>query len=147
VQLVDARDLAAFVVDAGGSGLAGKFNVVGPASEATFADMIAACERAAGVEARPMWVGDDHLLRHSVEPWQELPLWLKPSDRGFCRIDNRAARAAGLGLRSLDDTVRDILAWDTTRPAEERVDPMPREREETLLATFARSGVRDGGDG
>jgi 2'-hydroxyisoflavone reductase len=136
VQLIDARDLATFMVDGMEAGRTGVYNVTGPARPTTMEQLLATCLAVSGSGAEPVWVGEDALLEHGVEPWSELPLWLPAADAGFMQVDASRAREAGLHVRPLAETVADTLAWDRTRPAEERVDLLGRERERALLAAL-----------
>ena len=64
------------------------------------------------------WLPEEFLLAQGVQQWMELPLWLAGHDQnGLCE----RARAAGLTLRSLEETARDTRAWDLTR---ERAAPL-----------------------
>jgi 2'-hydroxyisoflavone reductase len=110
VQLLDARDLAAWIIRSLEWGTHGVFNAAGPASPTIFADLTAACRRATGSTATVDWVGSPFLLANHVEPWTELPLWLPPEQAALCQIDNRRALAQGLRCRSLAETAADVLA-------------------------------------
>jgi 2'-hydroxyisoflavone reductase len=109
LQLVDARDLAAFVVELTAAGASGTFNAVG--EDLTWGDMLAAvC--ALGADATPVWVPDVKLLAAGVDDAQ-LPLWIPaddPESVGFMRIDGSRARAAGLHHRPIEQTARDTHA-------------------------------------
>ena len=78
MQLVDARDLAAFMLDCGERGTAGTFNATAPTGNATFGSWLADCVDATGSGATLTWVADGILLAHGVETWTELPLWMPP---------------------------------------------------------------------
>ncbi len=123
VQLIDARDLAAFVLDGVERGLAGTFNVV--TEPVTFRELLAA----AGAGDRVAWVGAERLVAVGVALWEELPLAADPVDAGFLTFSSTRARAAGLRTRPLAETLADVRAWDATRPPAERRDPFARERE------------------
>lgn len=125
VQVVDARDLAAFVVTLLEEGTAGTFNAVGPAEPATLADLWAACATAAGTAPELVPVDDAFLSEQDAPPF---PLVL-PADRdldGLFRRDAARGRRAGLRQRPLEATARDTLAWDRERgepPMEGVLDP------------------------
>ena len=113
IQYVDSRDLAAFCIDAGLSGLDGPFNVLGPPGQTSMADLLLACLEVTGSDARLRWVDPEVIEEAGIEPWTELPVWLPPGEmhgamHGF---DTRAARAAGLRSRLLSETVADTWAW------------------------------------
>jgi 2'-hydroxyisoflavone reductase len=85
------------------------------------------------------WVPSARLLAAGVDPWMGVPLWIAaPGWEGANDVDVSRALAAGLSLRPLAETIRDILAWDLARggpaPADEG---LSREREEDLLRLLA----------
>ena len=110
VQLVDVRDLAAWIVTAAEERLAGPFNATGPA---TMGAVLDAARRVSGSTARAVEVDDAFLTGQGVGEWMELPLWIDPSNddwRHFMEVDATRATAAGLTFRPLDDTVAATLA-------------------------------------
>jgi 2'-hydroxyisoflavone reductase len=125
VQLIDGRDLAAFALALTTEGATGVFTVCAPTS--TFGELIAACRIATGSDASPTWVPESLLLKHGVEPFAELPLWLddKPEHRIFTTFSNARARAAGLALRSLEETARDTWLWLRAVRAGKEPEPVP----------------------
>jgi 2'-hydroxyisoflavone reductase len=110
VQLVDVRDLAAWIVTAAEERLSGAFNATGPA---TMGAVLDAARRASGSTARAVEVDDAFLTGQGVGEWMELPLWIDPSNddwRHFMEVDASRATAAGLTFRPLDETVAGALA-------------------------------------
>jgi 2'-hydroxyisoflavone reductase len=118
VQLIDGRDLAAWMVRLAAGGQTGTFNATGPAATLTMGEMLAACQAAASPEATLTWVDDEFLLAQEVAPWQDLPFWVPASSEnapGLFTIDCRRALATGLTFRPLAETVQDTLAWANRR--------------------------------
>lgn len=113
LQLIDARDLAAWMLDALERGLSGTYNTTGPEGQVSFADLVAACAEVTGAEVAPVWVDDAFLVEHGVAPWTELPFWLPhgPDTARRFRVDTRAAEREGLRCRPVRDTVADTWAW------------------------------------
>jgi 2'-hydroxyisoflavone reductase len=113
MQLVDARDLAAFMLDAGQNGTAGTFNATAPAGNATFGSWLTDGVDATGSDATLTWVDDKVLLDHEVEPWTELPLWMPAGQDGDAVWQAATDRtvAAGMRNRPVRDTVADTWAW------------------------------------
>ena len=128
VQLVDARDLGAFLVRLAESRTGGIVNATGPAKPLTLGEML---ERIApGADLR--WVDDRTLLDAGVGPWMELPLWLPGEEHGgILRVDIARALAAGIAFRPLEETARDTLAW--SRAAGEQRPTLSRAKESELL--------------
>jgi len=117
-QLVDARDLAAWMLDAVEAGLAGVYNATN--------EGVPWSELLAG--ANITWVTDEFLQEHEVGEWMELPLWI--AGTGFEVAVGRAV-AAGLRFRPLAET----LGGAAAAAAVEGVGLTP-EREAELLAAW-----------
>jgi len=113
LQLIDARDLGAFLLDSGTSGTPGTFNVTGPRGNATMGSWLGDAVAATGSDARLTWVDDAFLLEREVEAWTELPLWMPRGQDGdhVWDADTGAAERAGLRVRPVTETVRDTWAW------------------------------------
>jgi nucleoside-diphosphate-sugar epimerase len=135
-QVIDARDLAAFVVSAAERRLAGTFNAVDRPT--TRADLLETCNRVAGAEAELVWVDGEFLAEQGVGEWLELPLWVhSPELAGLLAVDPARAFAAGLETRPLAETVRDTLAWVAAGEAPETEAGLERAKEERLLRAWA----------
>jgi nucleoside-diphosphate-sugar epimerase len=143
VQLVDARDLAAWMLDLAERRVAGAFNGTAPAGATMMRDVLEAAVTATGSGARLRWVGDEALLAAGVEPWDELPLWLPARTMpGTWQIGTSRAREAGLRCRPVAETVADVWAWlrdgGEATLGDWQADYRPRgldpERERALLA-------------
>jgi 2'-hydroxyisoflavone reductase len=115
IQVIDARDLAGWMLDLVERSATGTFNATGPEEPVPMQRLLETCRSVAGSDARFTWVAEDFLLEQGVAPWSELPLWIPDAD-DITPIGR--ALAAGLRFRPLADTVRDTLAWDATRPAD-----------------------------
>ena len=145
VQLIDARDLAAFALALVERGAEGTFDVVTPAGMLTLGGVLDACREACGSEAAPVWVDERFLLDHAVEPWTELPLWTPGEDfAGFQRSDTSRAVAAGLTVRPIAETAADTLAWAATAAPDPGA-AMTREREADAPGGVGRTGELAGG--
>jgi 2'-hydroxyisoflavone reductase len=109
VQLIDARDLAAFVLDMTVARATGIFNAVG--EWLTWGEMLAACV-VPGSATELVWISDEQLRQAGVAE-DALALWIAADDRdsaGFMRVSGARAAAAGLRHRALAQTARDVLA-------------------------------------
>jgi 2'-hydroxyisoflavone reductase len=132
-QLIDVRDLGAWLVVLGERGAAGTYNATH--SGFTWAELVESGQRVTGSDARPIWIDQRWLAEQGVGEWMELPMWLQdPEWVGMNRADSSRAVAAGLEFRPLDDTVRATLEHaETTDGAGLRP-----ERERELLDAVAR---------
>jgi len=110
VQVIDARDLAAWCVRLAETQQSGTFNAVGPPMP--MRTVLETCRDAAGVDARLVWCPDADLLAAGVAPWTGLPLWIPeddPDHGGMLLARSERAVAAGLRTRPLRETVVDVL--------------------------------------
>jgi 2'-hydroxyisoflavone reductase len=140
VQLVDVRDLAAWLLDAGGRRLAGAYDVVG--ERHPLGEHLGVARQVAGHAGPVRPASSAWLVEHGVEPWmgpRSLPLWLP--DRswwGAGARDGSRARGAGLHHRPLAETLADTLAWERTLPTDrERRAGLTPDAERALLADLA----------
>jgi 2'-hydroxyisoflavone reductase len=145
VQVIDVRDLAAWLVLVVEEKHLGVFNGVGP--EIPMRDLVGACVAAASDPARPVWVPASFLAEQGVAPWRDMPAWVPRGGdlQAFASVPPAAAIARGLTLRPIADTARDTLAWWKTLPEERRASPragLAPEREKEVLAAWKASGGR-----
>jgi nucleoside-diphosphate-sugar epimerase len=146
VQFIDARDLADWIVRQAEEGAVGLFNATGPVPRPTLEELLETCRRTANPRARLHWVGADFLREREVGELQEVPFWLVDPDlAGFMNVDASKAMEAGLAFRSIEETVRDTVAWARDHPGWEPpymhgVQPAPAgmdpKREAELLAEW-----------
>jgi nucleoside-diphosphate-sugar epimerase len=110
VQLIDVRDLAAWIVHAAETGVTGRFNAVSPPGPQSA--LLEACARGTGGAPTFTYVDEDWLVAREVGQWMELPLWVYTSEPGAGRMleaDASRAIAAGLTFRPLEETSRVTL--------------------------------------
>lgn len=113
VQYIDARDLAAWILDGAESTRTGTYNATSPPGTRTLGEVLDAAAVASGRSPEVVWADEDFLLDQGVEPWSELPLWVpsKGDFAGFTSYDTSAAEREGLTLRPTAETVADTLEW------------------------------------
>ncbi len=134
LQVIDARDLAAFLLELGERRVSGVFNGTAPIGQTTMGELLA------GGDLR--WIPEDRLEAAGVEPWMELPLWMPERYAGTWNVGTERAQAAGLRCRPVAETLADVAAWLraggeaelTDWRAQTRPRPMSAEREAELLA-------------
>ena len=139
IALVDARDLAGWLVETAERGETGAVNATGPTGMTTLGGLLDLCRHVTGGDAEWVPVPESDLIEAGVEPWVHLPLWL-PSDvaRTAWDVDTTRARELGLPSRPLRDTIGDTWAWLQTgqRPPMPggRLEPgLPADQEARLL--------------
>jgi nucleoside-diphosphate-sugar epimerase len=143
VQLIDVRDLAAWLVHLAERRIGGTFNATGPEATLTMEHFLDTCREVAGSNARFLWLDEAFLLEQKVTPFSEMPLWVPEQFQAFETVNCSRAFAAGLRCRPLADTVRAALEWARAggpRPVKAGV-PIPpaltREREAQVLRAWS----------
>ena len=111
VQVIDARDAAAWLVQCAETQVTGVINMTGPGAPMPMNAVLDACRRTLQPGARFTWVGEEFLLEYKVAPWTELPLWLPTAEGGVMSVAIDRALATGLAFRPLADTIRDTFDW------------------------------------
>ena len=125
-QIVDARDLADWLLLSALGGAEGIYNVVGPPSP--FPAFLDACAAPSAARPELVFAGDGFLTKHAVAPYQDLPLWIPGRTRPF---DSSKAAAAGFRARPVAETAADVLRWRGAAPLAAGLDA---EREASLIA-------------
>jgi len=137
VQLLDVRDLAAWLVRCAERGTAGIATAGGPTH--TLAEHLEAVRGVAEFTGSWEVAGEDWLDAHGVEAWmgpRSLPLWLPAASIALNAHDLTRATALGLRTRPLAETLADTLAWELAEPGERRAG-LTDEDERELLAELA----------
>ncbi len=121
-QIIDARDLAEWMIRLAERRVLGTFNACGPAAPLTMGEMLAGIKAVTSSGAQFTWVPADFLRTQEVQGWRHMPVWLPPegATAGFMRRSNARAVAAGLSFRPLAVTAKDTLDWHKTRPVAEQ---------------------------
>jgi len=136
-QVIDARDLAQWMIAMMEGKRAGAYNATGPAHVLTFGDVIDACRRSES-PANFVKVSQPFIIDEKIAGWEHLPVWLPSTEKeslGFFKTDASKAIQAGLAFRPIEETVRDTWAWDCTREGELAMG-LSRERELELIAKW-----------
>jgi len=138
-QVIDVRDLAAWLVDAAENAVVGTFDAVGP--QQPFSEWLATSRRVGGHTGVVAARSSRWLAEHGVGSFagpESMALWISdPGMYGFAARNGAAAHVAGLRCRSLQATLADVLADERNRGLDRR----PRQagllpdRERQLLTT------------
>ncbi len=143
MQIIDVRDLASFVVDCLDKGTGGTFNAVNPVGSYTFGELLEDCQAVTGQTVQPVWVDDDFIAAHDLGG--ALPIY-RPGERSTgAGFSGDTAYEAGLRIRPERETVRDLLQWWDTQPAERQRSAafsLSPEREGELLDLLEKSGKK-----
>lgn len=145
VQIIDVRDLAAWLVTLAEARATGVYDGTGPAT--SFGELLGEVAAGVGGGASYTWVPSGFLTEQEVAPWageRALPLWLpRPEYDGMLARDVTASLAAGLVCRPVADTARDTLAWLREHPDEPARTALTRAEEAAVLTAWReRDGQR-----
>ena len=111
LQLIDARDLAAWMLDAAQRGVTGAYNTIAPPGSTRWGELLETARELTGGRAELHWIEPERIEAEVEEPWEALPLWPIPSLPGLYAISAQRAPRAGLTLRPLGETLADTWAW------------------------------------
>jgi 2'-hydroxyisoflavone reductase len=111
LQLIDARDLAGWMLDMAERGEGGAYNAISRPGSGTWGELLRLAREVTGRVAELRWVAADVVEAAVEEPWEALPLWPIPSVPGLYAMSAERAIRAGLTLRPLAETVADTWAW------------------------------------
>jgi len=121
IQIIDVRDLAAWMMQLVEARTNGYFNAVSLPGQFTMGDVISASQHASPAAATTAtWVPEDFLAAHWKPEELDLPPWspMKGDSAGASLTAAGRASKAGLKCRPLEQTVHDTLEWFKTLPAE-----------------------------
>jgi 2'-hydroxyisoflavone reductase len=108
VQVIDGRDLGAWLTLLAETRAGGTFNAVTPPF--SMESMLETTRETLNPDARLVWIDDSFLIERDVGQWMELPLWVVDDEMGgLLEAGSSRAIAAGLTFRPLEETVRGAL--------------------------------------
>jgi 2'-hydroxyisoflavone reductase len=111
LQVIDARDHAAWVLGLAERGQGGAFHAVSPVPPVGIGDVLEAVASAVAPPGTTLtWVEPQWLLDQG-ENGRSLPLWSEGAPEWLMALDPSAAYATGLAPRPLAESVRDTAAW------------------------------------
>ncbi|RPJ23742.1 MAG: NAD-dependent epimerase/dehydratase family protein [Chloroflexi bacterium] len=139
IQIIDARDLAEFVLKSIEENASGIYNATGPDYELTIGRLLEVSKQVSGSDAEFRWASPEFLNQNKIEAWSDMPAWVPDDEEGlgFARLDISKAINAGLKFRKLEETVRDTLEWAKRRSSDhEWRAGLTAEREAQVLAAL-----------
>jgi nucleoside-diphosphate-sugar epimerase len=111
IQIIDVRDYAHWIVDAGEKGITGTYDGIGP--QQPLGAMLTQIAAAVGFDGDMVPATPEQLTAAKVQPWggpRSLPLWLPGEYDGMKSHDPTPSLEAGMPVRPLADAVADALA-------------------------------------
>lgn len=139
VQVIDVRDLAAWIVEKVEERATGVYNVTG--HPISFEKLLLECQKVCKSDVDLEWVGEEFLTTKEVKDWVELPLYLfsQRNMSGFLSVSIEKALKAGLRLRPLTDTISATLRWNEGRMGHTIQAGLDPAREKELLDSWHQS--------
>ena len=113
IQVIDARDLAEFIVTCAENKTVGVFNAVGPGRVLTMGELLDTCKAVTGSDAEFVYASPEVMMANGEEVASGMPIWTMPGSAfgGFGSVSFAKAEKAGLKWRSLENTVRATYEW------------------------------------
>lgn len=140
VQFIDVRDLAKWTVAMIERKETGIYNATGPSMPISFKKFLEECQSLSPNSCDFIWVEENFLMKHQVQDWVDLPLWLssKRNMPGFLNASIKKALKAGLSFRPLLETLSAILKEEKQKAA-----GLEREREQELLMLWKNENTTE----
>lgn len=139
VRVIDAGDLAGWIVEMAENRRAGIYNATGAEDDLTFGEMLEEVRAVSRSDAEFVWANEEFLEAQRVEAWSEMPLWLPEKYNGIFRVRNDKAIADGLRFRLLSETIKSVLDDIATHPSDKKLRAgIEAEREKELLNLLPR---------
>jgi len=145
VQIIDVRDFANFTIDCVEQRIAGTYVTATPERSYAMGDLLADCQAVTASSVDATWVGEDFALaasqRMPAGNWGAFPVWhpQRGNQAMGAQFISGNAREAGLHNRPVRETIRDVMSWWATLPAERTSVPkagLPPEYEAELIALW-----------
>ena len=137
IQYVDARDLAAWLLDGLAGDVSGPVDIVRPTGEVSMQQLLETALAVTGGDAELVWVPQELVEELAAQPWTQLPCWVPEGAEfeGFMESDTTRAQSTGLRCRPVEETVADTWAWLQREPMSDfRGHGLPADLEAALLA-------------
>ncbi len=133
IQVIDARDLAEWIIHLAERNITGVFTACGPDRRLTMREVVETARTVTGSQATFTWLGMSFQQTH---PDVYFPIWTpyEGEYRGFHTFSIARAQQAGLTFRPLEQTITDLLV---------QFDGLPEETRDGVLARIPVAGEQE----
>jgi 2'-hydroxyisoflavone reductase len=135
MQVIDVRDLAAFMLGRMEAADGGVYGVAGPGEPIVMRDVLDTARDVAAAHTTFTWVSEEFLDAMGDQAQEWFPMW-EPQFPGAHTYDAAKAAAAGLRCRPFAQTVADTRTWDQQRGQPDLHTGLSAEKERELLAAW-----------
>ncbi|PLS14817.1 epimerase [Bacillus sp. M6-12] len=134
LQLIDARDMADWIIALLEQGATGTFNATCPKNSYSFEEMLRAGIEGLRSDAKLHWASDN-FLDGKVQSFIELPFWIPKSWKtpGYFTVNTDKALNYGLKTRPIKETFIDTWEWSKKRPLGKREAGLDAQKEIDIL--------------
>jgi 2'-hydroxyisoflavone reductase len=142
IQIIDVRDLAAWMMKLAQERTTGYFNAISPPRMFAMGDIITASLHASpNAGTKVTWVPEDFMAKQWKPEELDLPPWspMGGDTAGASLTSTARAQKAGLKIRPMQETVNDTLKWFQSLPAERQAKPhagIDPQKEASLLSAW-----------
>lgn len=135
VQMIDGRDLGAFMLHLIEQGTTGYFNATGANQPFTWREWQRIFAEVAGTQPTYTYITDEWLEEQGINGG-DLPFWVGEEYANLFAVSVERAVRAGLTFRSALDTARDTVAWRDVPDVTSLKVGLKPEREAELLSLW-----------
>jgi 2'-hydroxyisoflavone reductase len=125
-QFIDVRDLAAFVRLCVEKRVGGAYNLCNAQGSVNMGLLLDTSKKVTGADTRFTWASAEFLEKNEIigekAKGNYMPIWQSAAgeDAGICLVSNVRAAKKGLENRGLEQTIKDTLEWQRSRPEDKQ---------------------------
>ncbi len=111
VQIVDAQDIARWLVKSIDRPISGIFNISYPPYTLTFRTLIKLIRKITHSQSNIHWLDTNYLLDQKITPWKEIPFWCGKYQYVLNHLDTSKINGTGFFPTQIIDTVQRTYHW------------------------------------
>lgn len=145
IQTIDVRDVANFTIDCVEQAISGTYNLATEERGYSMGDLLTDSRAISAADVEAIWISEAFARSAGetlpVKNQGAFPIWRpqRGPDAASGQFISTAARQAGLDSRPVRETIRDLMSWWETLPAERSNNPragIPPEFEAELITRW-----------